>query len=148
VVTVIEILSPANKVAGSRGRDSYQAKRAEVMNSPSHFVEIDLLRAGVPMTARELVPPADYYVHVSRKHRRPKGQIWPILLTERLPVVPIPLRPEHKDTALDLQAVLAASYDRAAYDLEVDYGKDPLPPVPQQYLAWIDELLRGQGLRA
>ena len=46
VVTVIEILSPTNKVAGSRGRESYETKRQEVMRSPSHLVEIDLLRRG------------------------------------------------------------------------------------------------------
>ena len=70
VVTVIEILSPANKIPGARGRTSYEQKRAEVMNSPSHFVEIDLLRAGTPIAARELLPPADYYVHVSQQDRR------------------------------------------------------------------------------
>jgi hypothetical protein len=45
VVTVIEILSPTNKIPGSRGRRSYQ-KRREVMQSPSHLVEIDLLNIG------------------------------------------------------------------------------------------------------
>lgn len=147
IVTVIEILSPTNKVAGSRGRASYQEKRAEVMNSPSHFVEIDLLRAGVPLSARELVPPADYYVHVSQKARRPKGRVWPILLTQRLPVIPIPLRPEDGDAPLDLQHVLATAYDRAAYDLEVDYSKAPSPPLPDKYVEWADELLRSKGLR-
>ena len=47
VVTVIELLSPPNKIHGSRGRASYEQKRGEVMNSSSHFVEIDLLREGV-----------------------------------------------------------------------------------------------------
>ena len=49
VVTVIEILSPTNKVAGSRGRESYETKRSDVMRSPSHLVEIDLLRRGLPI---------------------------------------------------------------------------------------------------
>ncbi len=44
VVDVIEILSPANKVPGSPGRESFEKKRREVMRSPSHWVEIDLLR--------------------------------------------------------------------------------------------------------
>jgi hypothetical protein len=147
IVTVIELLSPTNKVAGARGRASYLEKRTEVMNSPSHFVEIDLLRGGVPLTARELVPPADYYVHVSRKQRRPKGSVWPILLPQRLPIIPIPLRPEDDDAPLDLQHVLATAYQRAAYDLEVDYGQDPQPPLPETYVAWADELLRVKGLR-
>src|SRR5262249_1749618 len=44
VVTVIEILSPTNKVPGSPGRESFERKRREVIYSPSHWVEIDLLR--------------------------------------------------------------------------------------------------------
>ena len=67
VVTVIEILSPTNKVAGSRGRTNYEQKRIEVMRSPSHFVEIDLLRAGDPIYTREVLPQADYFIDVSKK---------------------------------------------------------------------------------
>lgn len=43
VVTVIEILSPTNKIVGSRGRASYEQKRVEVMQSPSHFVDCEKL---------------------------------------------------------------------------------------------------------
>jgi hypothetical protein len=147
VVTVIEVLSPTNKVAGSRGRASYEEKRAEVMKSPSHFVEIDLLRAGVALGARERVPPADYYVHVSLQDRRPKGRVWPILLPQRLPEIPVPLRPEDQDVPLDLQQVLATAYDRAGYDLELDYRQEPVPPLPGNYVEWADGLLRSKGLR-
>jgi hypothetical protein len=144
VVTVIEVLSPANKVLGSRGRESYLQKRAEVMNSPSHLVEIDLLREGARMAAREVVPPADYYVHVSQKDRRPKGRVWPILLPQRLPAIPIPLHAEDGDVPLDLQQVLASVYNRAAYDLEVDYQKQPVPPLPDHYREWAVGLLRAR----
>ena len=44
VVTVIEILKPRNKVPNSPGRDSFRQKRREVMDSPIHWVQIDLLR--------------------------------------------------------------------------------------------------------
>src|SRR5690349_21124942 len=37
VVTVIELLSPANKVPNSPGRESFETKRREVMNSSSHW---------------------------------------------------------------------------------------------------------------
>jgi hypothetical protein len=147
VVTVIEVLSPTNKVAGSRGRASYEEKRSEVMISPSHFVEIDLLRSGVAMFARETLPPHDYLAHISRKDRRPKGLLWPILLTQRLPVIPIPLKPPDPDAPLDLQEVLSTAYDRAAYDLEIDYGKAPVPPLDESSSKWADDLLRAKGLR-
>jgi hypothetical protein len=140
VVTVIEVLSPTNKVSGSRGRASYLEKRQEVMASPSHLVEIDLLRAGVAIHTRELLPPADYYVHVSRKAKRPKGVVWPILLAQRLPVISIPLRPEDEDVPLDLQNVLNAAYDRAAYDLAIDYRHAPVPPLNEAQQPWAHAL--------
>jgi hypothetical protein len=147
VVTVIEVLSPTNKVPGSRGRASYERKRQEVMHSPSHFVEIDLLRAGEPLRAREVLPPCDYTVHVSRNGQRPQGLIWPIRLEQRLPVITIPLRPEDPDAKLDLQAVLNAAYDRAGYDLMIDYHSAPVPALSPPQAAWAEALLRSRGLR-
>ncbi|MEG3843825.1 DUF4058 family protein, partial [Microcoleus sp. herbarium14] len=48
VVTVIEVLSPANKRPG-KGREMYERKRAKVFSSNSHLVEIDLLRSYQPL---------------------------------------------------------------------------------------------------
>ena len=141
VVTVIEILSPTNKVAGSRGRASYLEKRQEVMTSPSHLVEIDLLRAGLPLHTREALPRADYYVHVSRTDLRPKGLVWPITLQQRLPVIAIPLRLEDPEAPLDLQEILNTAYDRAAYDLAIDYGRETVPPLTTDQRRWAEELL-------
>lgn len=146
-VTVIEILSPSNKVPGSRGRSSYEQKRRDVMNSPSHWVEIDLLRAGVGFLRSPEVPPHHYSVHVSRKGKRPKGTVWPILVTQRLPVIHVPLRGKDPDADVDLQAVLDTAYDRAAYDMEVDYRNDPDPPLEGETAVWADQLLRAKGLR-
>ena len=53
IVSVIEVLSPSNKVAGAAGLESFQEKRNQVMRSPAHWVEIDLLRAGVSLTVDE-----------------------------------------------------------------------------------------------
>ena len=66
VVTVIEVLSPTNKIVGSRGRASYEAKRLDVMQSPAHLVEIDLLRDGMPIYTGERLPPHDYLVVSAR----------------------------------------------------------------------------------
>jgi hypothetical protein len=147
VVTVIEIASPTNKVAGWQGRASYLRKREEVMNSPSHFVEIDLLRAGDPLNFRELLPPHDYLVHVSIRQRRPRARAWPIRLQQRLPVVEIPLRPEDKDVPLDLQEVLSAVYDRAGYDMSINYHSEPNPPLCGENTEWAAKLLREKGLQ-
>lgn len=147
VVCVIEILSPSNKVSRARGRANYLAKRFEVMTSPSHFVEIDLLRAGKGIEPKEGRPPGDYYLHVSRVQDRPKGRVWPLRLPEPLPPLPIPLKPEHGESQLDLQKILETAYDRGAYDMTIDYRAEPKPPLPKEYADWADQLLRSKGLR-
>ena len=47
LVTVIELLSPANKYMGP-DRGQYLAKRVELLNGPVHLVEIDLLAVALP----------------------------------------------------------------------------------------------------
>jgi hypothetical protein len=147
VVAVIEVLSPANKVLGSRGRVSFEEKREEVMHSPSHFVEIDLLRGGEGVRTRETLPPCEYLVHLSRNSKRPKALAWPIRLSQRLPVIPIPLNAGDPDARLDLQAVLTTAYDRAHYDDSINYTREPNPPLPPEWAAWSDRLLKSKGLR-
>ena len=140
VVTLIEVLSPSNKMPGSAGRQSYREKRQDVMNSPAHFVEIDLLRTGTRSFVLGELPPFDYLVHVSRSvvnGGRRRARVWPIPLTRRLPTVPIPLRHGDDDARLDLQAVLTAAYDNARYDLDVDYAADPVPPVTGDRAEWV-----------
>jgi hypothetical protein len=58
VVTAIEILSPTNKASGPN-RDSYLAKRRELLGSTTHFVEIDLRRGG-QRPPLENLPDCDY----------------------------------------------------------------------------------------
>ncbi len=147
VVTVIELLSPTNKITGSRGRASYEQKRREAMTSSSHFVEIDLLRDGDHLHTRELLPKGDYFVHVSRKDRRPKGYVWPIQLPQRLPMIGIPLKEGDGDAELDLQAVLVTAYDRAAYDLQINYCSEPVPPLRGDVAEWANNLLISAGRR-
>ena len=147
VVTVIEVLSPSNKVLGSRGRASFESKRREVLDSSTHWVEIDLLRSGERVWTRRPLPPCEYLVHVSRMSKRPKGLIWPIRLPQRLPSIPIPLKPEDPDASLELQTVLDTAYDRAGYDLSVDYSRDPTPPLPKEWEAWADKWLEEKGVR-
>ena len=147
VVTVMEFLSPTNKVLGSSGRASFEDKRKEVMRTPSHYVEIDLLSGGVGIRTREILPPCEYLVHISRKGKRPKATAWPIRLSQHLPVIPIPLRKEDPDTSLDLQALLTTAYGRAHYDLRLHYTCDPVPPLTPEWAQWADTLLKHKGLR-
>ncbi len=137
VTAVIEIVSPTNKVWGSAGRDSYVHKRAEVSASPAHFVEVDLLRAGTPLYAKEMLPPHEYLVHVSRAGGpRRRHQFWPIELRQRLPVIAVPLRPGDPTVDVDLQLALEMAYAEGGYDLHVDYGADPTPPLAGDLASW------------
>jgi len=75
-VTVVELLSPANKHPGP-DREQYLAKRMELLNGPVHLVEIDLLRGGPPLPAAGR-PECSNSVLVSRVERRLDAEFWPI----------------------------------------------------------------------
>jgi hypothetical protein len=147
VVTVIEIVSPTNKIIGSAGRESFLQKRSEVLASSSHWLEIDLLRDGARLIHVPTVPPYDYSVRLSRAKDRGTTWVWPIRLQQRLPVIPVPLKGDDPDAKLDLQVALSTAYDRAGYDLDIDYKKEPDPPLSPEQAAWADQLLRSKGLR-
>jgi hypothetical protein len=147
LVTVIEVLSPTNKIRGSRGRISFMEKRQEVMEGPVHWVEIDLLRSGEPSVTRPPLMPCDYRVLISRAGHRARARYWPLSIRQLLPAVGIPLRGQDPDVPLDLGAVLRSVYDAGAYDLSIDYRKEPNPPLSAEDAEWAHELLRKQKLR-
>ena len=93
LVTVVELLSPSNKDGGSETRRKYLRKRRSIVASDTHLVELDLLRSGRRMPMGRPLPPASYYVTVSREERRPTAEVFPIELSQPLPTVPIPLLP-------------------------------------------------------
>ena len=138
VVTVIELLSPANKRAG-RDRDQYEAKREELLNSNAHFIELDLLR-GWPRMPFEGLAECDYYAAVSRVETRPRVEIWPVRLRDPLPVIPVPLRSPDPDARLDLQALLHTVYDAGGYANYI-YEMDPEPPLASHDAEWARQLL-------
>ncbi len=53
IVTVIEVLSPANKTPGE-GHRPYRRKQRESLDSPAHLVEIDLLSEGLHTVAMRI----------------------------------------------------------------------------------------------
>jgi len=133
IVTVLELLSPANKRPGP-DREACLSKRAELLSSAAHFIELDLLRGG-PRLPLEGLPECDYYALVSRVEDRPRAGVWPLRLHDRLPVLPIPLRAPDPDARLDLQAILQRVYDAARYQRYI-YTTPPQPPLPPAETAW------------
>ncbi len=138
VVTVIELLSPSNKQTGP-DRGQFLGKRGLLLRSAVHYVEIDLLRGG-PRLPLVGLPPCDYYVLVSRFDERPNADAWPVRLRERLPVVPIPLRPPYPDARLDLQEVLHRIYDAAGYE-DYIYRGNPQPRLGADDAAWAEQFV-------
>jgi hypothetical protein len=149
VVTVIEVVSPANKFSGT-GRRSYETKQQEVFQSTTHLVEIDLLRAGQHVVA---VPewrirggqPYDYLVCVNRAQGlRDWYDLYPRRLRERLPRVGIPLAGDDSDVPLDIQAGIAQVYEAGSYRDRIDYSSPCHPPLSADDQAWTSELLKQQ----
>ncbi|MEW6741501.1 MAG: DUF4058 family protein [Planctomycetota bacterium] len=150
VITVIEILSLANKVPGE-GQDLYRQKQRELKEGKVNLVEIDLLRAGrrVLSIPPELIPVSHrtpYQICIRRSMRPTAVEVYRVPLRERLPVIPIPLRETDRDGPLDFQAILDHCYSTGAYD-DIDYTVEPDPPLDSSDAAWADALLREKGLR-
>jgi hypothetical protein len=146
LVTVIEILSPANKYGD--GAREYLDRRTDLLRTETHLLEVDLLRQGARIPLVGEPPPAPYYVYLSRWQRRPFTQVWPVALRERLPVVPVPLLPPDPDVPLDLQAAIGACFALVGYERLLPYADPPPPPeLSSEDAAWVDATLRQAGLR-
>ncbi len=141
LVTVIEVLSPTNKSAGE-GRRDYLRKRRHIFRTRTNLVEIDLLRAGRPMPLSSQ-PPVDgaYRVLVSRGATRPRAKLYAFGIRQPIPPIPIPLLPKDPEPSLDLSAVLHALYERARFDLRLDYTRPPVPPLDEESAAWARGIL-------
>ncbi|OYW24881.1 MAG: hypothetical protein B7Z55_00920 [Planctomycetales bacterium 12-60-4] len=136
VVTALELLSPANKRAGTEGSRLYTEKRRAVLASRTNFVEIDLLRGGHRLLGVQDDPGGDYYVMVSREHRRPDVEIVAWNLPDRLPTILVPLREGLADLQLDLQVLATTIHERSRYHLSIDYSQPLRPLLPEGLREW------------
>jgi hypothetical protein len=139
-VTVIELLSPGNKV-GADAND-YLPKRREIFNQHAHLAELDLLVGGHRIPTAGQLPPGDYYAFVTRSPRLSLAEVygWPI---ERpLPSIPIPLHGNDPDLFLDLAAVFETTYERGRYWRSIDYTLPPALPLGDATMKWVVEQAR------
>lgn len=154
LITVVEVLSPANKTPGDGNRSLYVRKQHQVLESQVHLVEIDLLRGGTHTTAVPLdwlrlnVPVYDYHVCIHHFDNLEDFFVYPIYLGGRLPSIAIPLLPGDGSVTVDLQAVFTRTYDAGPYARRIRYaGPVPPPEMPPAYTEWVTKLLREKGLR-
>ena len=147
VVAIIEILSPANKAAGSAGREEYLQKQGEVLRSKAHLLELDLLRKGMHTVAAPLEGLRqhgewDGLICLHRSDRPYQYEYWFSKLQEPLPSIRIPLTPGLPDVRIDMQAIYDRAYDAGPYNRRIDYSRPPLLPLPADAAAWANTILK------
>lgn len=152
VVTLVEVLSPINKAAGSEGNALYRQKQAEVLGSAVHLLEIDLLRHGdhavaAPQAAFLDKGPWDYLVSLHRGKEGKRYQVWPITIRQRLPRVLVPLGEGDGDLVLDLQKLFERCYEVGGFGKRIDYRQPCQPPLEGERAEWVDALLKEKKLR-
>lgn len=150
VVTLIEVLSPANKTG--EGREQYLQKQEELLNTQANLVEIDLLSYGQHSTLARDEPigsPPDwrYIVCTSRATNRLAVEVYAMGLKDRLPRCRIPLLAPDPDAVVDLTAVFNRCYDVGSYDLLIDYTQPPEAPLSKYEVEWVADRLQEKGLR-
>ena len=148
LVTVIEILSPANKLAAFA---EYKQKQLDYRLSSANLVEIDLLRGGKkvlqPPAGRALAKPgAPFHIASFRAARHSSFEVWRWTLRERIPAFRIPLRETDADIALDLQPLLDRCYEAGRYYLD-RHDASLIPPFSPDDAAWVEARLQAAGLR-
>jgi Protein of unknown function (DUF4058) len=135
VITVIEVLSPTNKRSG-KGQDAYEEKRRQVLSSPTHLIEIDLLRSGTPPQTLGTINPSHYRILVGRKEHRPQAQLYAFNVQQPIPCFSLPLVANDEEPIVDLNLLLNQIYDQASFDLTLDYEAEANPPLKADDRTW------------
>jgi hypothetical protein len=152
LVTVIEIISPTNKMGG---REFYRNKRKALVKARVNVVEMDLLRGGHTLVDVDgewwdkytRTHRHDYVTCVSRGQVDELREVYPSLLRDRLPVIHVPLRPGEADIILDIQEAVNEAYDMGLY-WKRDHRHEPSLALNPDDSQWADALLRENGLRS
>ena len=116
LVSVIEVLSPANK---RRHREDYLERQAYYLAARVNLLEIDLLIGGDRVTRAALagIPRqhrSRYHASVTRA-AKPEPLLYRIPLERPLPTIKLPLREDDDELAVELQAVFETAYERGRY---------------------------------
>lgn len=151
VVTVVEVLSPSNKLPGA-DRNRYLSKQQTYIESNVNLVEIDLIRAGdfVVAASPASLPPAylePYIVSVRRAEKPDEAEVYHLPLWQPLSTIRVPLRPTDPDAMLDLQRMLDTCFTRGRYDRKIDYAVEPYPRLSEADREWAHRLLDEAGLQ-
>ena len=140
LITLMELLSPVNKLSGE-GREQYTRKREDVLRTRTSLVEIDLLRAGRPMAVVGPDVKSDYRILVSPGWQRPHAHMHAFGLRQPIPEISIPLQKGEEEPTLALNDILHSLYSRARFDLRLDYTEAPVPPLADEDAVWAQDIV-------
>jgi hypothetical protein len=155
LVTLVEIVSPSNKRPGP-DRRAYEEKQREILESPTHLIELDFLRGG-----KRLFPypelfgveeklDCDYLVLLNKSTERQDRwmdyTLFPIDVRDSLPCIPVPLSERDPAIPLDLQVAARQAYLEGPYRRMFDYSVPPVPPLPEEDLEWARGLVEAAGI--
>jgi hypothetical protein len=155
LVTLVEIASPSNKGPGP-DRRAYEEKQREILESPTHLIELDLLREG-----KRLLPypelfalvenlDCDYLVLLNKSTERQDKwmdySLFPIDIREQLPCIPVPLSDRDPSVPLDLRVAARQAYREGPYRRMIDYSVPPVPPLREDDRKWARDRVEAAGL--
>jgi hypothetical protein len=148
LITLIEVVSPANKIT-KEGRRLYLERRDEVRKMNANIVEIDLVLQGQTLIdcAKDTTPTWDYAVVVTRWTHPDRYEIYSATLPKRLPRFRVPLASDDRDTVLDLQAAVGRAYDQGDFLKHLDYTRDPATRLTDDNRRWLTDRLKEEKLR-
>jgi hypothetical protein len=130
LVTVVEVLSPANKRPGSHGRGQYLQKRQSCLLGDVNLLEIDLLRGGERMPMVGPWPDSPYVLMVAPVNIDHYCEVYRGHHDRPLPSLPVPLIEPDADLCIELQLMVDTVYRRGKYDESLDYSRELEPPLP------------------
>ena len=145
LVTAIEVFSPTNKGSAAE-RATYRRQREAYLTASANVVEVDLLRGGgdlLDLALDDWPPTAGTTYAAAIRYADPliggEAEFYAMPLRARLPRIAVPLRPTDDRPVVDLQAPITEVYALGRYDLQIDYARPPVPPLPPADAAWAAE---------
>ena len=142
VVTVIELLSPANKRGD--GFWEHTAKRQTILDRRVSLVEIDLLIGGRQLDFGPEMPRSDYGTYVTRPDRD-FMDVYAWGLRDPLPAISIPLQTPDPDVKVDLSAVVHQAYERGQFERRLQYQSPPPAALNDEDAAWVRDTLQSHA---
>jgi hypothetical protein len=149
LVTLIDVVSPANKTTES-GRQAFLQRFRAARGEQATVTEIDLVLQGTPVIkyASEDGSSRDYAVVVTRASQPNRPEVYPGALQKRLPKFRLPMAGDDKDTIIDLHSVFLRGLEQGGFAEKIDYRRDPATTLRPDQREWLDSLLKQQKLRS